>query len=72
MAEQVTGLLNSYMNSNYRLMVKEKRKTMINKGFGDTQTTESVPENFTECLKKCIFIHLLLMAYYTKHSRYTN
>lgn len=45
---------------------------MINKGFGDTQTTESVPENFTECLKKCIFIHLLLMAYYTKHSRYTN
>lgn len=45
---------------------------MINKGFGDTQTTESVPESFTECLKKCIFIHLLLMAYYTKHSRYTN
>ena len=48
-AEQVTRLLNSYMNSNYVSMVKEKRKTMINKGFGATQTTESVPENFTEC-----------------------
>lgn len=49
MAEQVTGLLNSYMNSNYRSKVKEKRKTMISNGFGATQSTESVPENFTEC-----------------------
>lgn len=62
MAGKVGGLLNSYMKYNYRSTVstvKETRKRMINNGFGTPQSTESVSENFIECLT-----NVYLMTYY--------
>ena len=52
MAEQATRLLNSYMNSNYGSMVKEKRKTIINKGFGGHSNYRICSREFHRMLKK--------------------